>query len=226
LPAARRRLAALDWLGGRWERVLVQWRTLPQVLKWGEIQVTVPHLEQLARAYAVLGLDSDAARTVQQFAEAIDRSPYLDWGCTMPILFACGWYAARPKSLVACRSCLRQLERADGQFRTPETRAALDEGMGIVAGAEERLRDAAGHFQSAAEKWEAMGRPYDQTRALSGLGRALAGAEQTAAAHKAFEDSVRLLDSLAAQLTDPQLRQSYLNSPLVRAARQACIQVT
>jgi tetratricopeptide (TPR) repeat protein len=270
---AFRRLAALDWAGGRWAEVLDRWqallklstgvwgvwaarlvgriyndlgrsemarleleRTLPRILKWGEVQITVPHLEQLARAYAALGLEAEAGQTVQHFLDLIDRSPYLDWSCTMPIIFACSWYTTRPEMLAAARACLPRLERAHNQFRTLESEAALAEGQGIIALAEGAPSTATHHFRQAAAAWEALGRPYDQIRALKGVGDALhawhtqhpqAGPvdSHSSSARLAFSQALAILDSLAAQVSDPVLKTSFLGSQLYREVRRANVDV-
>jgi tetratricopeptide (TPR) repeat protein len=196
-------------------------RTLAQVESWGELQITVPHLEQLARAYALLGRESETAQTVQQFLEAIDRNPYVDWGCTMPVLFACHWYAGRPGMEAEAHACLGRLERADRQLRTPETQAARAEGWASVTAAQGHLLDAANASQSAATTWGTLGRPYDQARALSAVGRTLAETGDSSAAYAALEQALRILDSLAAQLDDPELKHGFLYSALVREVRQA-----
>jgi DNA-binding SARP family transcriptional activator len=193
--------------------------TLSQAMKWGEIQTTVPHLGQLARAYAALELDSAALETIQQLLGLLDNNPYLDWASTMPLLFACCWYAARPDMLDAARVCLPRLERADRQFRSQETRAALAEGRGAVALAEGNTLEAIERFRESAAEWESLGRPYDHARALTGLGRAWANAGNAVSAYAVLDQASNILDSLATQLDDPELKQSFLNSSLVRDTR-------
>ncbi len=195
--------------------------TLPQAMKWGELQTTVPHLGQLARAYTVLGLEAKTAETIRQLLELIDNNPYLDWESTMPLLFACRWYATRSELLEAARACLPRLERADRQSRSPETGAALAEGRGAVALAEGHPLKAMKEFHQAVAQWATIGRPYDQARALGSLGQALMGTGDTASARTAFDQALAIFDSLAAQLDAAELKQSFLNSPLVREVREA-----
>jgi tetratricopeptide (TPR) repeat protein len=201
-------------------------RTLPRILKWGEVQITVPHLEQLARAYAALGLVEETGQTVQHFLDLIDRSPYLDWSCTMPVIFACSWYAARPETLAAARACLPRLERAHHQFRTAESAAALAEGRGIIALAEGAQPAAAQHFRQAAAAWEGLGRPYDQARALKSLGYALQAWVDLSSARLAFSQALGILDSLAAQVGDPVLKTAFLGSQLYQEVRRGHIDVS
>jgi hypothetical protein len=64
-----------------------------------------------------------------------------------------------------------------------------------------------------------LGHPYDQARALSGLGQALAQAGDRDGAQLASAQAEELINVLAAQLEDPALKSSFLNSPLVRKIR-------
>ena len=48
---------------------------LPQARGLAEVQTTVPHLGQLARALASLGLEIETTALVQEFLELIDRTP-------------------------------------------------------------------------------------------------------------------------------------------------------
>jgi DNA-binding SARP family transcriptional activator len=255
---AFRRLAALDWLAGRWGAALARrqqlveqsqgawavWASrlfglidndlgrpaaayqelepmLPRIFQRDDIQITLPHLGQLARAYAALGMLPEVLETIRQFIDQVDASPYLDWECTMPLLFACCWYADQPDWLGAARACIARLERADGQFRSPESAAALAEGCAAVALATGQPLEAAAQCRHAVAQWAAIGRPYDQARALGSLGRAQARLGDAAAARTALDQALALLDSLAAQLDDAQLRRSFLSSRLVCAVREA-----
>jgi DNA-binding SARP family transcriptional activator len=196
-------------------------RTLPQALTWGAIQVAVPHLEQLARAYADLGLESKTTETVHHLLKLMDHNPYLDWVCTMPVVFACRWHASHPEAIEAARACIGRLERADRQLHTPETAAALAEGRAAVALAEDWPFAAVDHARRASAAWEALGRPYDSARALTDLGRALAALSDSASALSAFDQALSILNSLAAQADDPEVKHSFLESALVREVRTA-----
>jgi hypothetical protein len=66
-----------------------------------------------------------------------------------------------------------------------------------------------------------MGRPYDQVRALGGLGHALVWVDDPTAARGAFDQALEICNSLAAQLGDAELKRSFLNSGLVREVRAA-----
>ncbi len=197
-------------------------RALPKVLKWGEIQITVPHLEQLARAYAALGLEMETRETIQQFLGLMDDNPYLDWGCTTPLLFACSWYASQPGMLAAAQACSTRLERANQQFHTPESRVALAEGQGILALAEGLPVAAIERLRQAAAGWEGIGRIYDQARALKSLGQALAVSGEAGASRLVCEQAGAILTGLAAQVEDPVLKQPFLHSQLFEEICSGC----
>jgi tetratricopeptide (TPR) repeat protein len=198
-------------------------RGLSKARSAAELQTTVPHLGQLARAYASLGLGSETAKLVQEIVAWIDGGAFAHQYSTVSLLFACQWLVGRPEegALDDARACLRRLERADEQIHIPETGACLDEGRGSVALAERDHEGAVQHFRQAVARWAEMGRPYDQARALGGFGHALVGAGDPSAAREAFDQALGIYDSLAAQLADAELKRSFLNSGPVREVREA-----
>jgi hypothetical protein len=68
--------------------------------------------------------------------------------------------------------------------------------------------------------WQTLGRPYDQIRALNGLGQALRQVENSREAQATFAEAHRLIMSLVAQLEDAELKTSFLNSPLVQGIQE------
>jgi tetratricopeptide (TPR) repeat protein len=142
----------------------------------------------------------------------------------MPLLFVCQWLAGRPGNGAPneARAALRRLEHAHEQLRSPETAACLHEASGSVALAEGYHDQAIQHFRSAVERWAEMGRPYDQARALGGLGHALTGADNPTSARRAFDQALEICNSLAAQLGEAELKRSFLNSGLIQEMREAC----
>lgn len=181
----------------------------------------MPHLGQLARAYAALGMVAETEEVLKQLLSATDASAYTDWDGTMPLLFACQWYASFPKFMVAAQECLPRLERADRQFQTSETGAALAEARGAVALAGGHPQEAVKQLRRGVAQWKEIGRLYDQARALGNLGWALIGTGDTVSAHTAWEQGLTIFDSFAAQLDDIALKQSFLNSPRVQTVRGA-----
>jgi adenylate cyclase len=191
---------------------------LPQARRSAEVQTTAPHLGQLARALASLGLETETTALVQEFLELIDRTPDAHPDNTLSLLFACQWLATHPVSggPSAARACLGRLERAHAQIGSPETEAAYYEGQGIIALAEDNPTQAVEPFRSAASRWQALNRPYDQLRALRGLGYTLEQLSDLRQAQTVFDQAHHLVEALAAQLDDPKLKTSFLNSPLVQ----------
>jgi tetratricopeptide (TPR) repeat protein len=199
-------------------------RGLPKARSAAELQTTVPQLGQLARACAILGLDSETTDLVAELVGWIDAIPFPHPYSTMPLLFVCQWLAGRPGNGASneARAAVRRLEYANEQLDNPETDACLDEARGSMALADGDHERAVQGFRSAVARWEEMGRPYDQARALGGLGRALARVGDPSSARGAFTQALEICDSLAAQLGEAELKRSFLNSGLVQEVREAC----
>jgi DNA-binding SARP family transcriptional activator/predicted ATPase len=194
---------------------------LPTARSQAELQMTAPHLGQIARTYAALGMVSETAEVVRELLALIDRNAYAHPDSTLSLLYACRWLASgqTPGGLDQARACVLRLERADAQLGSPRTAAVLSEGRGIVALAEGDPHQAAGHFRQAATRWQVLGWPYDQARALSGLGRSLVQLGDGDRAKLAFDQALELIESLATQLKAPDLKGSFLGSPLVQKIR-------
>jgi tetratricopeptide (TPR) repeat protein len=191
---------------------------LPGARGLAEVQATVPHLAQLVRAFASLGRGVETVALMQEFLEVIDRTPDPCPVSTLPLLFTCRWLASQPAAggLPAARACLQRLERAYGQISSLETGAAYHEGQGIIALAEDNPTQAVEPFRDAVAGWQALSRPYDQLRALRGLGQTLEQLGDLQQARTALDQALHLVEMLATQLDDPTLRTSFLNSPLVQ----------
>jgi tetratricopeptide (TPR) repeat protein len=198
-------------------------RGLPKARGAAELQTTVPHLGQLARTYAILGMDSEAARLLPEMVQWIDSIPFAEPFSTAHLLFACQWLAGRSDegALEDARAFLRRLERAYEQLRIPGTDASLHEACGSTALAEDDYDQAVQGFRHAVARWEEMGRPYDQARALGELGHALLEVGDFTSARTAFEQGLGICDSLAGRLDDAELRHAFLNSRMVREMRDA-----
>lgn len=104
-------------------------------------------------------------------------------------------------------------------YGTPATAACHLEGQGWLSLAEADVSRAAVSFEQAIVRWQDLDHPYDHARALSGLGRALAQAGDRDGAKSASEKAMGLADSLAAQLEDPGLKASFLDSVLLQEIR-------
>jgi class 3 adenylate cyclase/tetratricopeptide (TPR) repeat protein/type II secretory pathway predicted ATPase ExeA len=187
-----------------------------------EIQTILPYLGQLARSYAALGLDKKVDEVVKQILERVDSIPYFDKVSTMALVFAIDWFASRrdPKSLEDSNACVAHLERGYHLLKSPPIEAALAEGKGIHALAGGQVSEAIGQLNQATAVWKQLGRPYDQARAIRELGRALATAKDIEAAKDCYAQAIELIDTLAALLTDDEMRNSFLASELVTDIRQ------
>jgi tetratricopeptide (TPR) repeat protein len=190
---------------------------LSRALSADELQTTVPFLGQLARAHAALRLEIEATQTVKQFLEMIDKNPFFETRSIMSILFSCQWFAEHedPESLEATQASLERLENAHKQFRHLESEAALAEGRGIYALTKGKAPESVKHLRNASSRWEAMDRPFDQARALVYLSRALILNYEHQEAHDTYSHAYRIFTSLADQLVDSELKQTFLKTTLV-----------
>jgi tetratricopeptide (TPR) repeat protein len=111
------------------------------------------------------------------------------------------------------------LSRAHAQIGGLETEAALREARGMLDLSEKEPIRAVEQLRQAAAGWQALGRPYDQARALTDLGRALALAGDATKARAALDQALSLVEALAAQLEDPEVKAVFLDSPLVQELR-------
>jgi tetratricopeptide (TPR) repeat protein len=200
-------------------------QTLAKARHHAEPQTTGPHLAQVARALIQLGMESDAADVVHELlgllAQTPDRVPVFHPENVVPLIFLCRWLAGRRTrgALDDARVILQALECADVQIRSPETVAALSEARGALALSEAAPERAVDTLRRAVDCWQAMGRPYDQARALSDLGRALALSGDAPQARAAFDQALSLIEILATQLENPEVKAAFLDSPLVQELR-------
>jgi tetratricopeptide (TPR) repeat protein len=193
-------------------------QVLPTASRQAEVQTTGPYLAQRARALALLGREADAADVVRELLELIARVPNFDPRNTMPLVFLCRWLAGRPTpgSLDDARTILLKLERAAAQLRSRETEAALCEARGAFALRQGATDQAIEPLRRAADIWQALERPYDQTRALADLARALSEAGAASEARAAVEQALGLVEALAGQLEVTEMKAAFLTSPLVQ----------
>jgi predicted ATPase len=184
-----------------------------------EMQTTIPYLGQLARTYAALSMEAESIQLVGDIISWIQSVPQTDVRSTTPLLFACQWLAGRPRpeDVDMARACLAQLERCHAQIGgTPETTAALHEARGSLALAENQPQEAEAGLEAAVQTWQQLGRPYDRIRALAGLARALAMRGDAESTTATCHEALRLVEVLALQIEEPELRVSFLESPLVQ----------
>jgi DNA-binding SARP family transcriptional activator len=186
-----------------------------------DIQTTGPYLGQHVRALAMLGLEDEATEAAQRFLALIEQQQDY-WDITMPHLAICRWFTSRaPAMRVELKTSLAQIERANAKVGGPATAAALSEGRGLAALNEGDALRAVDCLHYAAAQWQALGRPYDQVRALVALGGALAQAGTAGEARLALDQALNLVEPLAAQLEDADVQAAFLCSPLVQELHRA-----
>jgi predicted ATPase/transcriptional regulator with XRE-family HTH domain len=191
----------------------------PKVEGSAEIHTTEPYLGQRVRALAMLGLEVETAEAARQFLELIDQQVAFVHP-TMPHLAVCRWFAGRgPDMRAELLTGLAHLGSAHELFGSLVTAAALSEGRGLVALSERDALRAVDYLQQAGAQWQALGRPYDQARALGDLGRAFMEAGDVVQAGSTFDLALRLIEILAAQLENPELKAAFLDSPLAQELR-------
>jgi len=189
--------------------------------RMSELQTTVPLLGELARTLTILGEEEEAAQIVDEYLRLTrEKAYFLHWNISR-LLFMCRWLAERSE-MESLRWSVRRLEEALAQFGSMEAEAAAHESQGILALAEKQPPTvAADHFRRAAGWWEKKGRPYDRARALHELARALLDAGEESEAQQALAQAWDLVETLAEQLQDPDLRTTFLSSALARGIQEA-----
>lgn len=115
---------------------------------------------------------------------------------------------------------LQRLEQRNAKERNPAAAAALHEAEGIVTLLQNTPQKAIEPLRQAVSLWQTLGRPYDQIRALSSLGQAVSQTKNSRQAREVFAKAHRLVESLAAQLDEAELKTSFLNSPPAQKIRE------
>jgi predicted ATPase/DNA-binding XRE family transcriptional regulator len=187
-----------------------------------ETQTTVPHLGELARSMAALGREEETAALIQELLALLKRAPSNHGNSIAPLLSAFRWSAqtlAKPESLEAARDCLEHLKRIEAQLHSQESSAALAEARGIDALWNKNRAIAVEQFQQATIYWGNLSRPYDQARVLNDLGQTLLQTGDRRQAQSAFDQAHDIIETLAGQLEDTELRASFLNSGMVQEIR-------
>jgi predicted ATPase/DNA-binding CsgD family transcriptional regulator len=196
--------------------------TLPSALRAMDLQTTVTHLGQLARAYGALGLAAKTDATIKLIIKHVSSTEDYSEESIVPLLIVCQQLATLrlPDSLENAQVCLSLLEKHTQRYRTSGAAAAFFEARGYLTLAEGHPHEAAEFFQQAAANWETIDRVYDQARAEGSLGQVLKATGDPAGATAAYKHAFDIFESLAAQL-DPDPQASFLHSPLVEDVRQA-----
>jgi predicted ATPase len=186
-----------------------------------EPQTTVPHLEQLTRCARS---EVEMAELVQEILTLVDATTYPRYEILPALRQACTWLA---KASGGDTAALKRLEKARAQMMNNQSAAALYEAQAVAAGIRGDWGQAVSHYEAAAAHWERLKRPYDLLRTLAGLVNALSFTQLTGAQpenRKALRDvqtkSGFIIEQLAGELDELEVKQAFLASPLVMEIRK------
>ncbi len=162
-------------------------------------------LGEVARAEVLRGRAEAVVPVAREIVTLCEQSRYLFPNINMALLFVCRLPVVldAPEHLRLARSARQQLERLDSQFNTPAIAACLAEGKGWLALVQRNGAEAAALMKQAAADWQVLGHPYDQARALSGLGQALAQVGDRDGAESATRQGMEMTNALEMELGDP-----------------------
>jgi ATP/maltotriose-dependent transcriptional regulator MalT len=102
--------------------------------------------------------------------------------------------------LGAASAALAELDETTRVFDTPMLAATLDSARGRLLLAQGDATAATGALQAAADRWRALGVPYEVATACTLLGQARREAADDAGAAASFAEAVRLFDQIGARL--------------------------
>lgn len=181
-----------------------------------ELQTTVPYLGQLARCARS---QAQMAGLVQEIFSLTDTTAYYPYEVIPALTMACGWLA---KNSGGDPTTLVRLEKVHTQMQNRQSAASLYEVQAFSAGIRGEWEQAASFYRIAAENWEALQRPYDLLRTLGGQVKALSFAQLGGAVSKNRKilrevrtKTVSIIEQLADELEEPEVKQAFLVSPLV-----------
>jgi DNA-binding SARP family transcriptional activator/pimeloyl-ACP methyl ester carboxylesterase/Flp pilus assembly protein TadD len=182
-------------------------------------------LGEILRTEVELGYPDAIAAAVAEILDWTGPDSNLFPNINMALLYVCSLPGAFGLSdmVDAARTAWERLKRLDEQYRTQAIAACCLEGQGWLTLAESESARVSTYFERAAVRWQDLGHPYDQARALTGLGQALTQADNEAGARAVLGQAQAFVDSLAAQLEDPLLKASFQMSALVQKIRYGCI---
>jgi DNA-binding SARP family transcriptional activator/predicted ATPase len=179
-----------------------------------EPQTTAIHLGQLSR---LAREESERAGLVREMLALVDASPYTRYDTLPALRLACAWLVQTSGGDPAAYS---RLEKAYEQMRDHQAAAALHEVKALAAGIRGEWRQTISDYQVAAVHWESMGRPYDLLRVVAGWLQALASTGDDAGLAAVRQKAQSVIEKLSEELVDPEMKKSFLASPLVMAIRE------
>lgn len=179
-----------------------------------ELQTTVPHLGQLARAAQS---EEERAELMQEMLAMIDAGVYLRYDTLPALRLVCAWLAQTSGGAI---TALARLEKVHQQLQNRQSTALLHETRAFAAEIRGEWRQAIQDYEAAVENWQALQRPYDLLRALAGLVRVLSQTTDSAALRAVHRQAILQIEQLADGLADPELKRAFLDSPLVVEIRR------
>ena len=189
--------------------------------RMSELQTTIPLLGELARSLSLLGQEEASKEIAGDYLRLTEQRAYLHHWNISRLLIMSRWLAHQ-EDVQRVRWSVQRLEKAHAQFGSRESEAAAHEGRGVLALAdEEPPLTAAAHFRRAAQGWQEMGWPYNQARALHALAQSLLQGGEQKEAQEVLAQAWELVEALAAQLDDADLKTAFLNSPLATGIQEA-----
>lgn len=189
--------------------------------KANEIQTTLPHLHQLARVYHASGSRAAEEGIIYQIIDFILKKQIYSEEVVTSIVYCVYWLAGQQslgmlEKARVCHGFLERLKRAGGSI---EVEAAFAESSGYLSLADEKLAEAAAHFDNAAALWQRIKRRYHQAHVLTMLGKAQIAQGEVASARAALDQAAALYQGLADQI-DGALKKSLFDAHPAAEVRQ------
>jgi predicted ATPase len=186
-----------------------------------EPQTTVPHLGQLVRC---AHSRAQVAELVEDILSLTDASAYPPYEIMPALTLACGWLA---HSSGGDPAALSRMKKAHTQMQNRQSAASLHEVQAAAAGIRGEWGQAVVEYKAAAAHWEKLERPFDLLRTRSGWVKALSFAqasgiqpENSAAVREVQSKTASIVEQLADQLDEPEVKQAFLASPLIAEIRK------
>lgn len=191
---------------------------LEQARQVNSRQFTPSLLGNLMLVYTDLSLPEQTLALIDELLEWFKQTTFFVVDELLFFMTACRWFAAHPgiDYLDRVEDCLSHLEHGYRQLNSPLAEAYWLEGRAYSAVYYGQPASAVQDLQRAASLWEQVNQPYDQLRALAALHGVLHLIDDASRAQAACQQARLILQALADQIDDPQLKQSFFNSPLAR----------
>jgi predicted ATPase/DNA-binding SARP family transcriptional activator len=176
----------------------------------GEPQTTIPHLRELARSTQD---EEEKAALIHEILQWVDRAPSPRYEIIPALTMTCIWMAEDSAGDI---KAAEPLEKAYRKVKNRLTAASLYQVKGFAAGLRGEWGEAISFYKNSIENWEKLERPYEQILVWSGMVQSYKQSGEITMAKNAKRKAISLVKKLAAELDDPQQRNAFLNSPLVK----------